>query len=33
VDPGDALASLLLILGVPATQIPPGLEARMALRR
>jgi transcriptional regulator with XRE-family HTH domain len=31
VDPGDALASLLLTLGVPAGQIPPGLEARMAL--
>jgi tetratricopeptide (TPR) repeat protein/transcriptional regulator with XRE-family HTH domain len=33
VDPGDALASLLLSLGVPAAQIPPGLEARMALWR
>jgi tetratricopeptide (TPR) repeat protein/transcriptional regulator with XRE-family HTH domain len=33
VDPGDALASLLLTLGVPAAQIPPGLEARMALWR
>jgi hypothetical protein len=33
VDPADALASLLLTLGVPAGQIPPGLEARMALWR
>jgi tetratricopeptide (TPR) repeat protein len=33
VDPQDALASLLLIAGVPAGQIPPGLEARMALWR
>ena len=33
VNPVDALASLLLILGVPAGQIPPGLEARMALWR
>ena len=33
VDPLDALASLLLIAGVPAGQIPPGLEARMALWR
>ncbi len=33
VDPGDALASLLLALGVPAAQIPPGTEARMALWR
>jgi len=33
VDPGDALASLLLTLGVPAAQIPTGLEARMALWR
>jgi tetratricopeptide (TPR) repeat protein/DNA-binding XRE family transcriptional regulator len=33
VDPEDALASLLLIAGVPAGQIPPGLEARMALWR
>jgi transcriptional regulator with XRE-family HTH domain len=31
VDPGDALASLLLTIGVPATQIPPDLEARTAL--
>jgi tetratricopeptide (TPR) repeat protein/transcriptional regulator with XRE-family HTH domain len=28
VDPADALASLLLTARVPATQIPPGLEAR-----
>jgi tetratricopeptide (TPR) repeat protein/transcriptional regulator with XRE-family HTH domain len=28
VDPADALASLLLTAGVPAAQIPPGLEAR-----
>ncbi|HEY6311812.1 MAG TPA: tetratricopeptide repeat protein [Streptosporangiaceae bacterium] len=33
VDPADALASLLLTAGVPATQIPPGVEARMALWR
>jgi tetratricopeptide (TPR) repeat protein/transcriptional regulator with XRE-family HTH domain len=33
VDPGDALAGLLLIIGVPAGQIPPGLEARVALWR
>ena len=33
VDPGDALASLLLTAGVAAAQIPPGLEARMALWR
>jgi tetratricopeptide (TPR) repeat protein/transcriptional regulator with XRE-family HTH domain len=33
VDPGDALASLLLTAGVPAAQIPPGLEPRMALWR
>jgi tetratricopeptide (TPR) repeat protein/transcriptional regulator with XRE-family HTH domain len=33
VDPADALASLLLTAGVPVTQIPPGLEARMALWR
>jgi len=33
VDPADALAGLLLTLGVPAAQIPPGLEARMALWR
>ena len=28
VDPADGLASLLLTAGVPAAQIPPGLEAR-----
>jgi class 3 adenylate cyclase/tetratricopeptide (TPR) repeat protein len=33
VDPADALASLLLTAGIPAAQIPPGLEARMALWR
>jgi len=33
VDPADALASLLLTAGVPAAQIPPGIEARMALWR
>jgi tetratricopeptide (TPR) repeat protein/transcriptional regulator with XRE-family HTH domain len=33
VDPADALASLLLTIGVPAAQVPPGLEARMALWR
>jgi len=33
VDPGDALASLLLTAGVAAAQIPPGLEARTALWR
>jgi tetratricopeptide (TPR) repeat protein len=33
VEPGDALASLLLTAGVAAAQIPPGLEARMALWR
>jgi class 3 adenylate cyclase/tetratricopeptide (TPR) repeat protein len=33
VDPADALASLLLTAGVPAGQIPPGLEARMAVWR
>jgi class 3 adenylate cyclase/tetratricopeptide (TPR) repeat protein len=33
VDPADALASLLLTLGVPAAQVPAGLEARMALWR
>ena len=32
-DPADALASLLLTAGVPAAQIPPGLEGRMALWR
>jgi tetratricopeptide (TPR) repeat protein/transcriptional regulator with XRE-family HTH domain len=30
VDPADALSSLLLTAGVPATQIPPSLEARAA---
>ena len=30
VDPADALASLLLTAGVPASQIPPGMEARAA---
>jgi transcriptional regulator with XRE-family HTH domain len=33
VDPADALASLLLSIGVPAGRIPPGVEARMALWR
>jgi tetratricopeptide (TPR) repeat protein/transcriptional regulator with XRE-family HTH domain len=33
VDPEDALASLLLAIGMSAGQIPPGLEARMALWR
>ncbi len=33
VDPADALASLLLSIGVSAAQVPPGLEARMALWR
>jgi transcriptional regulator with XRE-family HTH domain len=33
VEPGDALASLLLTAGVPAGQIPAGVEARMALWR
>ena len=33
VDPFDALASLLLTAGVPAGQVPPGLEERMALWR
>jgi tetratricopeptide (TPR) repeat protein/transcriptional regulator with XRE-family HTH domain len=33
VDPADALASLLLTAGIPPGQIPPGLEARMALWR
>ena len=33
VDPADALASLLLMVGVAAEQIPPGLEARTALWR
>ena len=30
VGPANALASLLLTIGVPAAQIPPGLEARAA---
>jgi len=33
VDPADALASLLLTIGVPPAQIPAGLEARAALWR
>jgi hypothetical protein len=33
VGPADALASLLLTAGVAAGQVPPGLEARMALWR
>ena len=33
VDPSDALASLLLTIGVPAGQVPPGLQARIALWR
>ena len=33
VDPVDALASLLLTAGVPAAQIPSGLETRTALWR
>ena len=33
VDPADALASLLLTIGVPAAQIPADLEARTALWR
>jgi tetratricopeptide (TPR) repeat protein len=33
VNPQDALASLLLIAGLPAGQIPPGMEARTALWR
>jgi len=33
VEPGDALASLLLTAGVAAAQIPPGLQARTALWR
>jgi tetratricopeptide (TPR) repeat protein/transcriptional regulator with XRE-family HTH domain len=32
-DPAEALASLLLTIGVPAAQIPPGLEVRSALWR
>src|SRR5262249_23225010 len=30
VDPADALVSLLLTAGVPAHQIPPGVDARAA---
>jgi tetratricopeptide (TPR) repeat protein/transcriptional regulator with XRE-family HTH domain len=33
VDPADALASLLLAVGVAADQIPPSTDARMALWR
>jgi tetratricopeptide (TPR) repeat protein/transcriptional regulator with XRE-family HTH domain len=33
VDPADALASLLLTIGVPAGQIPAGLDARTGLWR
>jgi tetratricopeptide (TPR) repeat protein/transcriptional regulator with XRE-family HTH domain len=33
VDPADALASLLLVTGVPPGQVPAGLEARQALWR
>ena len=33
VEPGEALASLLLTAGVAAAQIPPGLQARTALWR
>lgn len=33
VDPAEALASLLLTAGVPANQIPPGLETRSRLWR
>jgi tetratricopeptide (TPR) repeat protein/transcriptional regulator with XRE-family HTH domain len=33
VDVGDALASLLLTIGIPAARIPPSVEARMALWR
>jgi tetratricopeptide (TPR) repeat protein/transcriptional regulator with XRE-family HTH domain len=33
VEPADALARLLLTIGIPAGQIPAGLEARMALWR
>ena len=33
VDPADALASLLLTIGIPAAQVPPGLESRAALWR
>jgi len=33
VAPADALAGVLLTIGVPAAHIPPGLQARMALWR
>jgi tetratricopeptide (TPR) repeat protein len=33
VEPGDALASLLLMAGLPAAQIPPDVAARAALWR
>jgi tetratricopeptide (TPR) repeat protein/transcriptional regulator with XRE-family HTH domain len=33
VEPGDALASLLLTIGVPASQVPSGRQARMDLWR
>jgi tetratricopeptide (TPR) repeat protein/transcriptional regulator with XRE-family HTH domain len=33
VDPADALASLLLAVGVPPARLPPGLEERAALWR
>jgi tetratricopeptide (TPR) repeat protein/transcriptional regulator with XRE-family HTH domain len=33
VDPADALANLLMTVGVPVQQIPPDLEARIALWR
>jgi len=33
VAPADALASLLLAIGVPPARVPPGLEARSALWR
>jgi tetratricopeptide (TPR) repeat protein/transcriptional regulator with XRE-family HTH domain len=33
VAPADALGSLLLAIGVPPAQVPPGLEARAALWR
>ncbi len=32
-DPADALASLLLAIGLPAAQVPAGLQARTALWR
>jgi tetratricopeptide (TPR) repeat protein/transcriptional regulator with XRE-family HTH domain len=33
VDPADALATLLLMIGIPPAQVPPVLEARAALWR